>query len=43
MLVGWIYEGGLLGWVEGFAIILAVALVIVIGAYNDYQKDRQYQ
>ncbi|ORX53594.1 PMCA-type calcium-translocating P-type ATPase [Hesseltinella vesiculosa] len=30
-------------WVEGMAIIAAVALVIVIGSVNDYQKEKQFR
>ncbi|ODQ79153.1 hypothetical protein BABINDRAFT_162208 [Babjeviella inositovora NRRL Y-12698] len=29
-------------WVEGVAIIVAVAIVVVVGAANDYQKERQF-
>lgn len=30
------------GWVEGVAIIAAVCIVVVVGAANDYQKERQF-
>ncbi|KAJ1911892.1 plasma membrane calcium [Mycoemilia scoparia] len=30
-------------WVEGFAIIVAVAVVVIVSAMNDYQKERQFQ
>lgn len=29
-------------WVEGVAIITAVVIVVVVGAANDYQKERQF-
>lgn len=29
-------------WVEGVAIIVAVVIVVVVGAANDYQKERQF-
>lgn len=29
-------------WVEGVAIIVAVIIVVVVGAVNDYQKERQF-
>lgn len=29
-------------WVEGVAIIVAVIIVVVVGAANDYQKERQF-
>lgn len=29
-------------WVEGVAIIAAVAIVVLVGAANDYQKERQF-
>ncbi len=29
-------------WVEGVAIIVAILIVIIVGAANDYQKERQF-
>jgi Ca2+-transporting ATPase len=29
-------------WVEGVAIIVAIAIVVVVGACNDWQKERQF-
>ncbi|CAK9437878.1 uncharacterized protein LODBEIA_P22560 [Lodderomyces beijingensis] len=29
-------------WVEGVAILVAVCIVVVVGAANDYQKERQF-
>lgn len=29
-------------WVEGVAIMVAVAIVVLVGAANDYQKERQF-
>lgn len=29
-------------WVEGVAIIVAVIIVVIVGAGNDYQKERQF-
>ena len=29
-------------WVEGVAIIVAIVIVVVVGAANDYQKERQF-
>lgn len=29
-------------WVEGVAIIVAIAIVVCVGAGNDYQKERQF-
>lgn len=29
-------------WVEGVAIIVAVLIVVIVGAANDYQKERQF-
>lgn len=31
-----------LDWVEGVAIIVAIAIVVIVGAMNDYQKERQF-
>jgi Ca2+-transporting ATPase len=30
-------------WVEGVAIIVAVALVVVVGSVNDFQKEKQFR
>jgi predicted small integral membrane protein len=29
-------------WVEGVTIMVAVALVVVVGSVNDYQKEQQF-
>ena len=29
-------------WIEGVAIIVAIAIVVVVGAANDWQKERQF-
>ncbi|KAI9669880.1 MAG: hypothetical protein M1831_006915 [Alyxoria varia] len=34
--------GGSPEWVEGVAIIVAIAVVVVVGALNDWQKERQF-
>lgn len=31
-----------LDWVEGVAIIVAIAIVVIVGGMNDYQKERQF-
>jgi hypothetical protein len=31
-----------LGWIEGFAIFLAVFIVVFVGSYNDYKKEDQF-
>ena len=35
-------EGGNLGWVDGFAVLIAVFLVAGVSATNDYNKQRQF-
>lgn len=30
-------------WVEGVAIIVAIFIVVIVGAANDYQKERQFK
>ncbi len=30
-------------WIEGFAILVAVVVVIVVTAYNDLQKEKEFQ
>ena len=34
-------EGGV-NWIEGVAIIVAIAVVVMVGALNDWQKERQF-
>lgn len=34
-------EGGV-EWIEGVAIIVAIVVVVVVGAVNDWQKERQF-
>jgi Ca2+-transporting ATPase len=29
-------------WIEGVAIIVAIAIVVLVGSVNDYQKERQF-
>lgn len=29
-------------WIEGFAIFLAVFIVVFVGSYNDYKKEEQF-
>lgn len=31
------------GWVEGFAILMAVLIVVMVTAVNDYTKERQFR
>lgn len=31
------------GWIEGSAILLAVAIVTLVGAYNDWNKEKQFR
>jgi Ca2+-transporting ATPase len=35
-------EGAQVEWVEGVAIIIAILIVVLVGAGNDYQKERQF-
>lgn len=35
-------EGARVEWVEGVAIMVAIIIVVVVGAGNDYQKERQF-
>ncbi|SPO02491.1 related to calcium P-type ATPase NCA-3 [Cephalotrichum gorgonifer] len=37
------HEGGGLEWIEGVAIIVAIAVVSLVGALNDWKKERQFQ
>ncbi|KAJ6441475.1 calcium-translocating P-type ATPase, PMCA-type [Purpureocillium lavendulum] len=37
------HEGAKVEWVEGVAIIVAIAIVVFVGALNDWQKERQFR
>ncbi|OAQ82585.1 calcium-translocating P-type ATPase, PMCA-type [Purpureocillium lilacinum] len=37
------HEGAKVEWVEGVAIIVAIAIVVLVGALNDWQKERQFR
>ena len=32
-----------IAWIDGFAILVAVVIVISVGSGNDYQKERQFR
>jgi Ca2+-transporting ATPase len=34
--------GSSVDWVEGVAICVAIVIVVVVGAFNDYQKEKQF-
>jgi magnesium-transporting ATPase (P-type) len=36
------YGGPKVRWVEGVAIMVAVAIVVIAGSLNDYQKEKQF-
>ena len=36
------YDGPKVRWVEGVTIMVAVAIVVVVGSLNDYQKEQQF-
>lgn len=31
------------GWIEGVAILISVVVVVVVTAFNDYTKERQFR
>lgn len=35
-------KGAHVEWVEGVAIVAAILIVVIVGALNDYQKERQF-
>ena len=41
--LGMIFEGVEKGWIEGFAILIAVVIVSLVTAINDYQKEKQFR
>jgi hypothetical protein len=42
LLVG-LYDDPVHGWIEGAAILLAVMIVAVVTATNDYNKEKQFR
>ena len=43
IVLGVYVEGPATGWYEGVAILLAVAIVLNVGATNDIQKEKQFR
>jgi calcium-translocating P-type ATPase len=43
LLIGIIQHGFASGWVEGFAIYMAVAIIVTVTAGNNYMKEKQFQ
>ncbi|KAG6837246.1 hypothetical protein H0H93_012641 [Arthromyces matolae] len=37
------HDGPPVDWVEGVAIMVAVAIVVIVGSINDWQKERQFK
>jgi len=42
IILGCVLECPKTGWIEGFAILVAVAVVVLVTAANDYSKERQF-
>lgn len=43
LILGMVFEGVEKGWIEGFAILIAVVIVSLVTAVNDYQKEKQFR
>lgn len=43
LVLGMVLEGVETGWIEGFAILVAVAVVSLVTALNDWQKEKQFR
>jgi Ca2+ transporting ATPase len=41
--LGCVLECAATGWIEGFAIIVAIVVVVLVTAGNDYSKERQFR
>ena len=41
--VGLIFEFESGGWIDGFAILMAVVVVVMVGALNNFQKEKQFR
>ena len=39
MITGYISEEGFLGWMQGFSVLVGLAILIGFGTANDYIKD----
>lgn len=37
------HDGAKVEWVEGVAIVVAILIVVLVGALNDWQKERQFR
>ncbi|KAG7135939.1 Calcium-transporting ATPase 2 like protein [Verticillium longisporum] len=37
------HQGAKVEWVEGVAIVVAILIVVIVGAANDWQKERQFR
>jgi magnesium-transporting ATPase (P-type) len=43
IILGCVLKCAATGWIEGFAIIVALLVVVVVTAGNDYSKERQFR
>ncbi len=43
IILGCVLECAATGWIEGFAIIVAIIVVVLVTAGNDYSKERQFR
>ena len=43
LILGMVFEGVETGWIEGCAILIAVMIVSLVTAVNDYQKEKQFR
>ena len=43
IILGCVLECAATGWIEGFAIIVAIVVVVLVTAGNDYSKERQFR
>jgi len=42
IILGTVLECAVTGWIEGFAIVVAIVVVVLVTAGNDYSKERQF-
>ncbi|XP_002163645.2 plasma membrane calcium-transporting ATPase 3 isoform X1 [Hydra vulgaris] len=43
LILGMVIDNVKTGWIEGFAILVAVAVVAMVTALNDWQKEKQFR
>jgi len=43
LVIGILKDGIKTGWIEGLSIIIAVVLIVIVTAGNNYMKEKQFE